>query len=368
MLINRQAYRTIWTSTDQDNRSKIVKIIDQTKLPHQFTTVDVSSLEQMIAAIKTMQVRGAPLIGAAGAYGLCLAAQQDTSDKYLTTAAQQLINSRPTAVNLRWAVQRMLNKLLTLNPTMRLDVAWTEAASICDEDAELNQEIGQHGLVLIKSLHAQLSSIQIRPINILTHCNAGWLATVDFGTALAPIYAAHNEGIAVHVWVDETRPRNQGASLTAWELGQHGVSHTVISDNAGGHLMQHGNVDMVIVGADRVTANGDVCNKIGTYLKALAAFDNHIPFYAAVPSPTIDWQMTDGVKEIEIEERSASEVSCMTGKLANGDVAEVNILPEGTPVANPAFDVTPARLVTGLITELGAYSPGQLINIKSQAR
>ena len=368
MLINRQAYRTIWTSTEQDNRSKIVKIIDQTKLPHQFTTVDIDSLEQMIVAIKTMQVRGAPLIGAAAAYGICLAAQKDTSDHFLTDAARQLVQSRPTAVNLRWALQRMLNKLLTLNPSVRLDAAWAEAASLCDEDVSLNQSIGQHGLALIKNLQAQQSSTQSRPMNILTHCNAGWLATVDFGTALASIYAAHDAGIAVQVWVDETRPRNQGASLTAWELAQHGVPHTVISDNAGGHLMQHGQVDMVIVGADRVTASGDVCNKIGTYLKALAAFDNRVPFYAAVPSPTIDWLIKDGVSEIEIEERDAREVSWMSGKLESGQIAEVNILPPGTRVANPAFDVTPARLVTGIITELGVYEPGQLNQIKSQAK
>lgn len=368
MLINRQAYRTIWTSVDADSCLKIVKIIDQTKLPHQFMTADISSLEQMITAIKTMQVRGAPLIGAAAAYGLSLAAQQGTSDEFLTKASQQLVSSRPTAVNLRWAVQRMLNKLLRLNPSVRLDAAWAEAAQICDEDVSLNQAIGQFGLSLIQNLQAQQPSIHTRPINILTHCNAGWLATVDFGTALAPIYAAHDAGIAVHVWVDETRPRNQGASLTAWELGQHGVPHTVISDNAGGHLMQHGKVDMVIVGADRVTANGDVCNKIGTYLKALAAFDNHVPFYAAVPSPTIDWLMKDGVSEIEIEERDAREVGWMSGKLENGLIAEVNILPPGTPVANPAFDVTPARLVTGIITELGVYEPAQLNQIKSQAK
>lgn len=368
MFVNQQAYRTIWPSSVAGNHSKIVKIIDQTKLPHEFTIVDINSLDQMIAAIKTMQVRGAPLIGAAAAYGLSLAVQKNCSDASLTAAAQQLIQSRPTAVNLRWAVQRMLNKLLTLNPAIRLDAAWAEAASICDEDVELNQAIGQHGLALIKNLQTQQPSTQIRPINILTHCNAGWLATVDFGTALAPIYAAHDAGIDVHVWVDETRPRNQGASLTAWELAQHGVPHTVISDNAGGHLMQHGQVDMVIVGADRVTASGDVCNKIGTYLKALAAFDNLVPFYAAVPSPTIDWLIKDGVSEIEIEERDAREVGYMSGKLENGQIAEVNILPPETRVANPAFDVTPARLVTGIITELGVYEPSQLNHIKSQAK
>ncbi len=374
MLVNHQQYRTIWPNislnvdlgshikTDTSTHLKsaeilnTVSIIDQTKLPHAFEIAQISTLQQMIDAINTMQVRGAPLIGAAAAYGVALAMQQNSSDGYLNDAATQLIQSRPTAVNLRWAVQRMLKVLLPLSATDRIRAAWAEAATICDEDVLLNQAIGTHGLGLIKPLFAK----QSRTLNILTHCNAGWLATVDFGTALAPIYAAHNAGIAVHVWVGETRPRNQGASLTAWELGQHGVPHTVISDNAGGHLMQQGQVDMVIVGADRVTATGDVCNKIGTYLKALAAFDNQIPFYAAVPSPTIDWTIEDGLKEIEIEERSTHEVAWMSGKLANGDIAEVNILPPNTPVANPAFDVTPARLVTGIITELGVYQPQQL--------
>jgi len=374
MLVNHQQYRTIWPNVIPDVRLgshvktdttahlksaeilNTVSIIDQTKLPHAFEIAQISTLQQMIDAINTMQVRGAPLIGAAAAYGVALAMQQNSSDGYLNDAATQLIQSRPTAVNLRWAVQRMLKVLLPLSATDRMQAAWMEAAIICDEDVLLNQAIGAHGLDLIKLLSIK----QSRTLNILTHCNAGWLATVDFGTALAPIYAAHNAGIAVHVWVGETRPRNQGASLTAWELGQHGVPHTVISDNAGGHLMQQGQVDMVIVGADRVTATGDVCNKIGTYLKALAAFDNQIPFYAAVPSPTIDWTIEDGLKEIEIEERSTHEVAWMSGKLANGDIAEVNILPPNTPVANPAFDVTPARLVTGIITELGVYQPQQL--------
>jgi methylthioribose-1-phosphate isomerase len=335
---------------------KTVAIIDQTKLPHQFEIVTLDSLEQMVKAIKTMQVRGAPLIGAAAAYGMALAMQQDNSDNHIQEAAAKLIHSRPTAVNLRWAVQRMHNMLSPLEPSEREAFAWIEAAAICDEDVQLNQAIGQHGLAIIN----KLATNSTRPIDILTHCNAGWLATVDYGTALAPIYAAHDAGIAVHVWVDETRPRNQGASLTAWELGQHGVPHTVITDNAGGHLMQQGRVDLIIVGADRVTATGDVCNKIGTYLKALAAFDNQVPFYAAVPSPTIDWTIEDGLQEIEIEERSGHEVSWMSGKLANGKIAEVNILPPNTPVANPAFDVTPARLVTGIITEQGVFAPHQL--------
>jgi len=359
MLINQQQYRTIWPAFEAGKLS--VRIIDQTKLPHIFDVVRLGSLQQMIAAIKTMQVRGAPLIGASAAYGIALAMLERSDDDFLHDAARQLISSRPTAVNLQWAVQRMLKLLLPLAPQDRLDAAWGEAAAICDEDVLLNQAIGEHGLGLIRPLAQQKKRI----INILTHCNAGWLATVDFGTALAPIYAAHNAGIDVHVWVDETRPRNQGASLTAWELGQHGVPHTVISDNAGGHLMQQGLVDMVIVGADRVTATGDVCNKIGTYLKALAAFDSiafghSVPFYAAVPSPTIDWGINDGVRQIEIEERHADEVAWMSGRLANGDIAAVNILPQGTRVANPAFDVTPARLVTGIITEQGVFAPDQL--------
>lgn len=363
MIVNQQAYRTIWP----DAQMELVEIIDQTKLPFAFEIVRISTLPQMITAIKAMQVRGAPLIGAAAAYGMALAVAHDASDAYLKVAATQLTLSRPTAVNLSWAVQRMLDILLPLPVGKRQAVAWAEAANICDEDVLLNQAIGRHGLGLIQAAIA-MHGKPLRPLNILTHCNAGWLATVDYGTALAPIYAACDAGLAVHVWVDETRPRNQGASLTAWELAQHGVPHTVISDNAGGHLMQHGKVDMVIVGADRVTSTGDVCNKIGTYLKALAAFDNtvfghRIPFYAAVPSPSIDWTMQDGIQEIEIEERSAHEMANMTGMLTNGEIAEVSIFSAGTPVANPAFDVTPARLVTGIITEHGVYAPQQLINM-----
>jgi methylthioribose-1-phosphate isomerase len=363
MLVNHQHFRTIWP--DFSGSRPIVKIIDQTKLPHEFLIVDISSLEKMVVAIKTMQVRGAPLIGASAAYGVALAMLESTSDSYLAASAQKLIASRPTAVNLNWAVQRMLRRLAMLPAQERLTSAWDEAAMVADEDIELNRAIGQHGLALIEETQRH----KMRTIHILTHCNAGWLATVDYGTALAPIYAAHDAGIEVHVWVDETRPRNQGASLTAWELAQHGVSHTVISDNAGGHLMQQGNVDMVIVGADRVTSNGDVCNKIGTYLKALAASDaaaygHSIPFFAAVPSPTVDWHLSDGVTQIEIEERHADELAWMSGRLANGDIASVNVLPVGTKVANPAFDVTPARLVTGIITEQGVYAPSALINMK----
>lgn len=359
MLVNHQQYRTIWPSFNQGLKS--VEIIDQTKLPHVFEIASIGNYQQMIVAIKTMQVRGAPLIGVAAAYGVALAAQQDGSDHHLQQAATLLIQSRPTAVNLRWAVQRMLGVLLPLPVADRLQAAWAEAALISDEDVLLNQAIGAHGLDLIRAMYLKKS----RTVHILTHCNAGWLATVDFGTALAPIYAAHNAGLDVHVWVGETRPRNQGASLTAWELGQHGVPHTVISDNAGGHLMQQGRVDMVIVGADRVTATGDVCNKIGTYLKALAAFDSslsghHVPFYAAVPSPTIDWTIEDGLQQIEIEERDGDELRWMSGRLADGRIATVNILPHGSKVANPAFDVTPARLVTGIITEQGVFAPHQL--------
>lgn len=359
MLVNNQHYRTIWANLNGD--FPFVEIIDQTRLPHEFRVEKITSLEQMIAAIKIMQVRGAPLIGAAAAYGVALATSTETGDEYLEAVAGRLIASRPTAVNLKWAVERMLGKLMILPEQERLQAAWVEAGLISEEDILLNRAIGAHGLALIDQMHSE----KLRTINILTHCNAGWLATVDYGTALAPVYAAHNAGIDVHVWVDETRPRNQGASLTAWELSQHGVPHTVISDNAGGHLMQQGQVDMVIVGADRVTATGDVCNKIGTYLKALAAFDcaafgHCIPFYAAVPSPTIDWTLHDGVKHIEIEERHADELAWMTGRLASGEIASVNILPEGSRVANPAFDVTPARLVTGIITEQGVFAPGDL--------
>ena len=364
MIINNQKFRTIWPNDAMAVGGRFLSIIDQTKLPHAFKIVEINSMSQMIVAIKTMQVRGAPLIGAAAAYGMALAMQDDSSDEHLYLSAKQLTQSRPTAVNLRWAVERMKQLLLPMATELRFQAAWAEAAKICDEDVLLNHAIGQHGLSLIQSLHAQDLNAQLnRQFNILTHCNAGWLATVDFGTALAPIYAAHDAGVNVHVWVDETRPRNQGASLTAWELAQHGVAHTVISDNAGGHLMQHGQVDMVIVGADRVTSSGDVCNKIGTYLKALAAFDNHVPFYAAVPSPTIDWTMLNGVQEIEIEERDGREVAWMAGMLATGEIAEVNILPANTRVANPAFDVTPARLVTGIITEHGVFAPSQLKSI-----
>jgi len=363
MLVDNQHYRTIWPVTS--SVVPYVEIIDQTLLPHEFKVEKVTSLEQMVTAIKTMQVRGAPLIGAAAAYGMALALLKAAGDEHLRMSADLLVASRPTAVNLKWAVERILAHLIALPESARLQAAWAEAALICEEDVLLNQAIGAHGLQLIERMYAE----KRRTVHILTHCNAGWLATVDFGTALAPIYAAHNAGIDVHVWVDETRPRNQGASLTAWELAQHGVPYTIISDNAGGHLMQQGQVDMVIVGADRVTSAGDVCNKIGTYLKALAAFDSAafghpVPFYAAVPSPTIDWSVSDGVNQIEIEERHADELAWMSGRLASGEVARVNILPKGANVANPAFDVTPARLVTGIITEQGVFAPDQLYKMQ----
>ncbi len=351
MKVGKQSFRTIWP----DPRCKFVHIIDQTQLPFAFNILQVHSLEQMVQAIKTMQVRGAPLIGAAAAYGMALAMLEDESDAYLFSAAEMLKNSRPTAVNLAWAVNRMLAALQVAPHNRRNFTAWREAADIAQEDVTQNQGIAQHGLHLIKNQY------QGKKFNILTHCNAGWLATVDYGTALAPIYAAHDAGLNIHVWVDETRPRNQGAALTAWELGQHGVPHTVITDNAGGHLMQQGLVDMVIVGADRVTAKGDVCNKIGTYLKALAAFDNtvnghRIPFYAAVPSPTIDWKMTD-LKQIEIEERDSQEVATIQGLAADTSVQTLRLMPVDSKAANPAFDITPARLVTGIITELGVFAP-----------
>ncbi len=363
MKVNQQHYRTIWP----DARCKFVEIIDQTKLPFAFEIARIENVQQMVHAISSMQVRGAPLIGAAAAYGMALAMLDDDSDANLQYAANLLINSRPTAVNLAWAVSRMVIALQAM-PNLRNLGAWREAANIAEEDVAQNQAIGQHGLALIKNLYKN-QLVKNNQFNILTHCNAGWLATVDFGTALAPIYAAHDAGLNVHVWVDETRPRNQGAFLTAWELAQHGVPHTVITDNAGGHLMQqsHSNsksqVDMVIVGADRVTANGDVCNKIGTYLKALAAHDNNIPFYAAVPTPTIDWALNSG-DEIEIEQRNSDEVAYIQGLASDGSIQSVRVITLESQAANPAFDVTPARLVTGIITEKGVFAPNVLKNSK----
>ncbi|HEY8354692.1 MAG TPA: S-methyl-5-thioribose-1-phosphate isomerase [Methylophilaceae bacterium] len=362
MKVGTGHYRTIWPERDDAGR-RTVCIIDQTKLPHRFVVRRLMSVADMVEAIRNMQVRGAPLIGAAAAYGMALGVDADSSERALGQAADALLASRPTAVNLSWAVERMLRVLLPLPESARPGTAWQEAAAICDEDVAINQAIGRHGLTLLESMAEGGKG----PLNVLTHCNAGWLATVDWGTALAPVYAAHDAGIEVHVWVDETRPRNQGASLTAWELAQHGVPHTVITDNAGGHLMQHGKVDCVIVGADRVTSGGDVCNKIGTYLKALAAFDNGVPFYAAVPTPTMDWRMHDGMCEIPIEERGADEVACISGLTVDGEIASVRIVPPGSPVANPAFDVTPARLVTGIITEHGVFAPGDLPELKKES-
>jgi methylthioribose-1-phosphate isomerase len=300
-----------------------------------------------------MWVRGAPLIGATAAYGLALQARLAADDDSLRRAQALLDSARPTAVNLAWATRRMVQALLPMPLAQRAAVAWQLAAAIADEDVATNAAIGRHGLGLLQALAAQHHD---RPLNVLTHCNAGWLATVDWGTALAPIYQAQAAGLAVHVWVDETRPRNQGASLTAWELGQQGVPHTVIADNTGGHLMQHGQVDVVIVGADRVTARGDVCNKIGTYLKALAAQDNRVPFYVAMPLSTLDLQLQDGLAEIPIEHRSPRELTHIAGRDAHGAVTEVQLVPDGSAALNPAFDVTPARLVTGLVTERGVVA------------
>jgi methylthioribose-1-phosphate isomerase len=361
LKIDEKVYRTIWPVTGADSPKNdaifSVGIIDQTILPHRFEVKELRNLDEMIVAIKTMQVRGAPLIGAAAAYGMALAVQENVSDLHIEKSAKALLQSRPTAINLRWAVNRMQSVLAVLPSEARNQAAWREAALICDEDEQINHAIGQYGLALIQAASAKKTN---ESFNILTHCNAGWLATVDWGTALAPIYAAHDAGMSIHIWVDETRPRNQGASLTAWELGKHGIPHTIISDNAGGHLMQHGQVDMVIVGADRVTSTGDVCNKIGTYLKALAAFDNNIPFYAAVPSPTIDWTIQDGRIDIEIEMRDADEVSYMTGLASDGTIQTVRVTPEQSHALNPAFDLTPARLVTGIITERGVTTPSNL--------
>lgn len=345
MRINGTPYRTIWPGAD----GRVVEIIDQTRLPHEFVTVGLTSLDDAAKAIKDMWVRGAPLIGATAAYGMALAALDDASDKGLERAYQVLHATRPTAINLKWALDEMVAVLKPLAVKDRVDAAYARAAAICDEDSEQNARLGAHGAKIIAEHHQARN----RAINILTHCNAGWLATVDWGTALAPVYKAFDAGIPLHVWVDETRPRNQGASLTARELNWHGVPHTVIADNTGGHLMQHGMVDLCIVGTDRTTRNGDVCNKIGTYLKALAAKDNGVPFYVGLPSPTIDWTVADGVKEIPIEERSAREQTHIFGRTGDGVVREVQVTPDGSPAVNYGFDVTPARLITGLITERG---------------
>ena len=348
MRVDGKAFRSIWVAPD----GVTVEIIDQTRLPHEFVTMPVPDLAAAAHAIKSMQVRGAPLIGAAAAYGMALAMRADPSDAAIGRAYDLLLSTRPTAINLRWALDDMRQCLKALAVSERSAASWRRATEICDEDVAINQGIGRHGLEIIRKLAARRDG----SIDILTHCNAGWLATVDWGTALAPIYMAHDAGFKVHVWVDETRPRNQGASLTAWELGKHGVPYTVIVDNAGGHLMQHGKVDLCIVGTDRTTARGDVCNKIGTYLKALAAHDNGVPFYVGLPGPTIDWTISDGVRDIPIEERDAAEVTKMTGRTADNRLATVEITAPGARVANYGFDVTPARLVTGLITERGVAS------------
>jgi methylthioribose-1-phosphate isomerase len=346
MKVDGTPMRTIWVEADG-----AVGIIDQTKLPHRFETRRLLSLAEVAHAIKSMQVRGAPLIGAAAAYGVALALREDASDANLERACTTLAATRPTAINLKWALDEMAAAVRNRPRNERVAAAYARAAQICEEDVAINQAIGRHGLGLIEAV-----AIRKRPgeaVHVLTHCNAGWLATVDGGTALAPVYAAHDKGVAVHVLVDETRPRNQGAALTAWELLHHGVPHTVIADNAGGHLMQHGQVDLCIVGADRVTAQGDVANKIGTYLKALAARDNGVPFYIGLPSPTIDFTLGDGLAEIPIEERGADEVTHATGATTDDQIVTVRLTPKESRAANYAFDVTPARLVTALITERG---------------
>jgi methylthioribose-1-phosphate isomerase len=350
MKVDGKAMRSIWLEPDGWS----VGIIDQTALPHRLITTRLTTLDEVAHAIRAMVIRGAPLIGATAAYGICLALRQDASDEALDRAYAVLIATRPTAINLKWALDEMMATVRNRPRAERSAAAYRRAAEISEEDVAINTAIGCNGLPLIEALAARKKPGE--RVNVLTHCNAGWLAAVDVGTATAPIYLAHDKGLAIHVFADETRPRNQGASLTAWELGRHGVPHTVIADNTGGHLMQHGLVDLVIVGTDRVTANGDVCNKIGTYLKALAARDNNVPFYVALPSPTIDFSIADGVTEIPIEERSADEVTTMTGRTADGRIETVRIVPDGSAVANYGFDVTPARLITGLITERGVIT------------
>ena len=346
MKINGRPYRTIWLNADGWS----VEIIDQTQLPHKLVTMPLTTCVAAAHAIRSMQVRGAPLIGATAAYGLCLALREDASDPSLARSIAFLAEQRPTAINLRWALEEMRKVLAPLPAGKRVASAYARAAQICDEDVETCRLIGVHGVELIRGIAARKKPGEV--VNILTHCNAGWIACVDWGTATSPIYQAHDAGIKVHVWVDETRPRNQGASLTAFELGGHGVPHTIIVDNAGGHYMQAGRVDLCIVGTDRVTRRGDVANKIGTYLKALAARDNNVPFYVALPHSTIDWTLDDGFA-IPIEERPADEVLKMPGRSPDGSVVTVEIAAPGSPAANPAFDITPARLVTGFITERG---------------
>jgi methylthioribose-1-phosphate isomerase len=355
MKIDGRACRTIWELPDKSG----VEVIDQTKLPHAFATVRLASMDDAARAIRDMIVRGAPLIGATAAYGLALALREDASDEALDRAHDALLETRPTAVNLRWALKRICDAVRNCPRADRAAAAWAEAGKIAADDVEVCRRIGMHGLKILRELAEKKTARgETGPLNVLTHCNAGWLATVDWGTALAPLYMAHDAGIPLHVWVDETRPRNQGASLTAYELGAHGVPHAIVVDNAGGHLMQAGKVDLCIVGADRVTANGDVANKIGTYLKALAAHDNNVPFYVALPSSSIDWEMAKGA-DIPIEHRAESEITQMTGRTPDGRVMTLDISAPGSPAVNPGFDVTPARLVTGFITEAGVCAASE---------
>ena len=342
MKIQNKEYRTIWYEHD------VVKIIDQTKLPHQFVIKDLKTVKDSINAIKIMEVRGAPLIGGTAAYGIVLAIQESNDFEFVKKSAEELIKARPTAINLKWAVDRMMKKLSGINSDQLLDIALNEAKEICDEDEKFCKNIGINGLKIIEGIFNKKKDT----INILTHCNAGWLATINWGTATSPIYHAHKKGIPVHVWVDETRPRNQGANLTSFELNEEEIPNTIIADNTGGILMQRGEVDMCIVGTDRTISNGDVCNKIGTYLKALAAYDNNIPFYVALPSSTIDWGIKDAQK-IPIEERNSDELSHIEGIDENNQIKKVLIYPKKSKAMNLAFDVTPAKYVTGLITERG---------------
>ncbi len=364
MKVKGRSMRTIWLAEDGWS----VDIIDQTALPHELLIANLENVHQVATAIKEMLVRGAPLIGVTGAYGMALAMREDSSDENISAAYEILYKTRPTAVNLRWALDDMVCLLSQTSAEKREAVAYKRAAELADEDAKICEAIAENGLEIIRKVWQEKGCPKV--FNILTHCNAGWLATVDWGTALAPVYKAFNEGIPVHVWVDETRPRSQGASLTAWELGEHGVPHSLIVDNCGGHLMQHGMVDMCIVGTDRTSSNGDVCNKIGTYLKALAAYDNNVPFYVALPSPTIDWTIADGVKEVPIEERAEEEVTWVKGRAKDGTIQEVRICPERTKAANYGFDVTPAKYVTGLITEAGVCEASKqgLINLFAKKR
>ena len=351
MKVNGKHFRTIWLSSDQ----KTVQVIDQTQLPHKFVIVNLETVNDVINAINSMKVRGAPLIGVSAAYGVALAMQQDSSDRNLFNALQGICDTRPTAINLGWALNKMKAALMGEKPERRESIAYQLAGELCDEDIKICSAIGDNGVTIIEKIWRAKESGD--KLNILTHCNAGWLATVDWGTALSPIYKAHDRGIPVHVWVDETRPRNQGAALTFWELSQHGVPATLIVDNAGGYLMQTGSVDLCLMGTDRTTRHGDVCNKIGTYSKALAAHDNDIPFYIALPGPTIDWESNDMHATIPIEKRDPKEILFIKGLDCDGNINQVNITMENANAFNPAFDVTPARLITGLITERGICDP-----------